>query len=557
MSRHRFFGEKAGGLVMQATDRPRLDYRAIFEGGPGLYLVLDPHLTIVGASNAYLSATMTERDAIVGRNVFDVFPDNPEEEGATGVTNLRASLDRVLALRQPDAMAIQKYDIQRPQSEGGGFEERYWSPLNTPILDNAGKIICIVHRVEGVTELVRLKAGSTDFDTFAREQQTVIDQLRTANRELAATIEEKFDLQRDRVHLASIVESSDEAILTKSLDGTITSWNKAAERIYGYTADEIIGRSITTLLPLELHQEENEILENIRAGRSIEHFDTRRIRKDGREIFVSLTVSPLRDAGGRIVGVSKIARDVTERRKAEARLEDLQSELIHLSRWNVMGMMASTIAHELNQPLSAIANYAAALKRILAQPQQSSALADDILDKIIKQRERASQIVDRLRKQVARGGGERRPEMLDDVVSEALDLAASTIQKSGAKASIQVDGPLPACLIDRVQIQQVIINLIRNAVEAMETSQTKRLGITVSSGEQGVQVDVADWGSGLPAHVAEKLFQPFVTTKDSGMGLGLSICRDIIESHGGRLWARPNEPNGTIFSFILPALTKA
>ena len=166
------------------------DYRALFERGPGLLLVLDPGLHIAGVSDAYLTATMTRRDDIVGRHIFDVFPDNPDDPGATGVANLRASLERVRTLRQPDAMAVQKYDIRKPDDEGGGYEERFWSPLNTPVLDADGKLAWIVHKVEDVTELVRLRSADDGASLLAREQQGVIERLRLANRELASTIEE-------------------------------------------------------------------------------------------------------------------------------------------------------------------------------------------------------------------------------------------------------------------------------------------------------------------------------------------------------------------------------
>jgi two-component system sensor kinase FixL len=309
---------------------------------------------------------------------------------------------------------------------------------------------------------------------------------------------------------------------------------------------------VAVLFPPDLLPEERDILVRLREGNAIEHYETRRLHKDGHEILVSVTVSPVRSPNGQIIGASKIARDVTERRAAEARLADLQSEVVHLARWNMMGMMTATIAHELNQPLAAIANYAAALKRILAGPQFSPAMVDDILEKIAKQRQRASQIVDRMRNQVARGTLERRPENLEEVIAEALELASSTVQKAGAHASMEATAPIAPVLIDRVQIQQVIINLVRNAVEAMERSSIRRVRINSVASPDGLRVDIADTGPGLPEDIASRLFEPFVTNKDSGMGLGLSICKDIIESHGGRLWAEPNAPQGTIFSFVLP-----
>ena len=526
------------------------DFRALFERGPGLYLVLDPNLVIVGVSDAYCRATMTKRGAILGRHLFDVFPDNPDEPAATGVSNLRASLDHVLSLCRADVMALQKYDIQRPD---GSFEERFWSPHNTPVLDEDGAVRWIIHRVEDVTDLVRAHIDEKGFNTLERDQHLVISQLRAANKQLVESSERILKLQRDTAHLASIVESTGDAILTKSLDGIVTSWNRGAERTFGYRADEIVGKPMAVLFPPELVHEESEILDRLRADHSLDHYETRRLRKDGTEIYVAMTVSPLHNAKGEVIGGSVIARDVTEQRQTRARLTDLQSELIHLSRWNMMGMMAATIAHELNQPLAAVANYSAALKRLLSSPQFSPALAEDILDKIAKQRERASQIVERLRNQVARGRIQRRPENVEDVIAEALELVSSTVHRAGAHATLETVGALKPVLVDRVQIQQVLINLVRNGVEAMELSDLKRLEITATPVSEGVRIDVRDTGSGLSDHVAARLFQPFVTTKNSGMGLGLSICRDIVETHGGRLWAEPNEPHGTTFSFVLPA----
>ena len=164
---------------------PSPDFQMLFRNAPGLYLVLAPDLTIVAVNDAYARATMTERNEILGRNIFEVFPDNPDDPAATGVANLRASLNRVLQLRQPDVMAVQRYDIRRPAEQGGGFEQRYWSPLNTPVLDASGEVAWIIHRVEDVTDLVRLRESASALDQLTREQQQTIAQLRAANQELA------------------------------------------------------------------------------------------------------------------------------------------------------------------------------------------------------------------------------------------------------------------------------------------------------------------------------------------------------------------------------------
>lgn len=532
------------------------DFRALFESVPGLYLVLDPELNIVAVSNAYCAATMTKRRNIVGRGLFDVFPDNPDEPDATGATNLRASLARVQACLRPDAMALQKYDIRRPEAEGGGFEIRFWSPLNTPVLGEDGELKWIIHRVEDVTELVQARSDDTQFQEL-REQHRIVSELRAANRELADKVEENTGLQRDRFLLASIVESSDDAIIAKTLDGIVLSWNAAAEKMLGYTAQEMIGRPVAVLFPPDFLEEEDRILKRLRAGQHIHEYETRRRRKGGADIDVSLTGSPIYDAAGRILGGSTILRDIAERKRTQERLQDLQSELIHLSRWNTMGMMASTIAHELNQPLAAISNYASALKRMIEE--KGDDVANEVLDKILKQRLRASQIVERLRNQVAGGDSQRQPEVIDAVVQEAIELVAPITARARVRTVFEVERPLPRAVVDRIQIQQVVTNLMRNAVEAMEGSKARRLqiGLARTADEKFIQIDVADTGAGLAESVTARLFQPFVTTKSTGMGLGLSICRDIVETHGGKLWARPNDLSGTTFSFTLPVESAA
>ena len=161
------------------------DFAELFAACPNPYLVLDPDLTIVAVNGAYLRATMTERKEILGRGIFDVFPDNPDDPQTLGTGNLHASLMRVLEYGRPDAMAVQKYDIRKPVSQGGEFEARYWSPLNSPVLDADGTVRWIIHYVEDVTEIVRKHAEASEREAFAREQQRLIDQLRDANRELA------------------------------------------------------------------------------------------------------------------------------------------------------------------------------------------------------------------------------------------------------------------------------------------------------------------------------------------------------------------------------------
>jgi PAS domain S-box-containing protein len=243
------------------------DFRRLFESVPGLYLVLTRDLIVVAASDAYLRATMTDRQEIMGRHLFEVFPDNPEDPGATGVSNLRASLDRVLRFARSDTMAVQKYDVRRPD---GSFEERYWSPLNTPLLNQIGEVAWIIHRVEDVTEVVRLKSEEAERDVLAQEQQGVISQLRAANelargREALQESEARFrrlveELNSREAHLQSILATVPDAMVIIDERGVIQSFSAAAERLFGFLTDEVKGKNVSILMPAPYRQEHDSYL---------------------------------------------------------------------------------------------------------------------------------------------------------------------------------------------------------------------------------------------------------------------------------------------------------
>lgn len=322
------------------------------------------------------------------------------------------------------------------------------------------------------------------------------------------------------------------------------------------------GQSVKLLMPEPYRSDHDAYMARYKATGEKRIIGKGRIvvgsRRDGTTFPMELAVGEI------IVGQRRLftgfIRDITERQSTERRLQDLQAELVHVSRLSEMGQMASALAHELNQPLSANMNYVKAARRTIDSGSDAPEIlrALDLLDKAGAQTARAGQIIRRLRDFIEKGQSNRSHENLNTVVEEAIALGLVGAADANVKVSVELQANLPAVPMDKIQIQQVVLNLIRNSVEAMES--VKRREMTIATGTDGsgaLLVTVADTGPGLAPEVVEKLFQPFTTTKKTGMGIGLSICRSIIELHGGELWAEPNADGGVTFSFRLPERDEA
>jgi two-component system sensor kinase FixL len=497
-------------------------------------------------------------------------------------------------------------------------------------------------------------------------------------------ISERYGSALESAQLAALVSSSDDAIVSKTLDGTISSWNAGATNILGYEADEMIGQPITRIIPPELHQEEKQILVRLHRGERIQHYETIRLAKDGRRVDISLTVSPLFNQSGKVAGASKVARDITERKLAEqalrettarlrtltetavdgvilidargvvlmfnpaceklfgysadtvigenvkmlmpqpyrhehdryitnyrdtrdpkiigsgreviglrkdgstfpmdlsvgearqdgesifvgiirdltsrkrteAELEQARAELVRVARVTALGELTAAIAHEVNQPLTGLVSSGNACLRWLAGDVPNLKAARGSVERMISAGSRAGEVIRRIRALVAKAPPLRDRLNINDAITEVIALIRGEIQRNRISLRTKLSTDVPLVLGDRIQLQQVILNLILNAVEAMSDVSPQPRELSVSSakdGPNGALVSVRDSGTGLDGTVVDRLFEAFYTTKVHGMGIGLAVSRTIIQAHGGRLWAAPNVPQGAIFQFTLPA----
>jgi two-component system sensor kinase FixL len=363
------------------------------------------------------------------------------------------------------------------------------------------------------------------------------------------------DLQAREAHLQSILDTVPDAMIVIDEHGIMQSFSSAAERQFGWRPEEVVGKNVSLLMPEPYRSQHDEYLARYMNTGERRIIGIGRVvvgeRKDGSTFPMELSVGEM--VSGQKRFFTGFVRDLTERQAAERRLQDVQGELVHVSRLTALGEMASAMAHELNQPLTAAASFMKGCLVLLKRKPLDEARLEDMISQGAEQALRAGQIIRRLRDFVSKGEAERGIESLPQLLEEAGALAMVGARERNVRLRYDIDPGVNLVLADKVQVQQVALNLIRNGIEAMEETARKEILVGARpAGDDMVEVRVSDTGAGIAPEAAEQLFQPFMTTKAHGMGIGLSISRTIIEAHGGRIWVEPNPEGGTIFRFTLP-----
>jgi PAS domain S-box-containing protein len=456
--------------------------------------------------------------------------------------------------------------------------EVFWNRLLiSPVHDADGGL---THFISNQVDVTAERAGRTDLQDhnaalieLSGRLGERAEELAQANRSLQSEIEERKRVEvafrrslgaadhartallEREVHLRSVLDTVPDAMIVIDDRGIMQSVSTTAERLFGFDAADIIGRNVSMLMPSPYREQHDGYLARYFATGERRVIGRGRVvtglRKDATTFPMELSVGEMTTGDRRLF--TGFVRDLTERQATRQRLEELQAELIHLSRFTAMGEMASTLAHELNQPLTAVVSYLNGCRRLLDGSETlQNLMISDGMERAAGQALRAGQIISRLRQFVARREGERQMENLSKLIEDASALALVGVNQTGVSFACGFESAATVVMVDKVQIQQVLLNLIRNAIEAMQETERRELTISTTTVDgDTVEVQVTDTGPGVSEAVAAHLFQPFVTTKPQGMGVGLSISRTIIESHGGRLWAEANPEGGTIFRLTL------
>jgi len=510
------------------------DFESLFQSAPGLYLVLTPDFNIVAVSDAYLRATLTKREEILGRGIFEVFPDNPNDPSASGVRNLRTSLERVLQGKVSDTMAVQKYDIRKPESEGAEFEERYWSAVNSPVSGPDKEVRYIIHCVQDVTEFVRLKQQGI-------EQRKLTDDLKAEER-----FHKAFNASPEPITIANLS------------DGRYLDVNESFLRTTGYRREEVIGRTSLELKFWERHEDRARLVAMLEEQGSVRDLEITFRTKSGEQRTALDSAEIIEVAGQKCI--IAFFKDITERKFLEQQLRQAQ-------KMEAVGRLSGGIAHDFNNLLGVIIGYS----ELLGERVVEHASLRKNVEEIKKAGHRAADLTRQLlafsRQQVLD------PKVLDlNAIVAGLEEMLRPLIGEDIELSTALDPALGHVKADQGQIEQVIMNLVINGRDAMpeggklmiETASVKLDKAyacrhpPVVPGSYAL-LAVTDTGIGMDAKTQAHIFDPFFTTKEmgKGTGLGLATVYGVVKQSGGYIWVYSEPGKGTTFKTYLPLVEES
>ncbi|QYK54311.1 MAG: response regulator [Fimbriimonadaceae bacterium] len=495
-----------------------VDYQELFEAAPGLLLILSPDFVIQDATDAYLFATKTRRNEVVGRGLFEVFPDNPDDPDATGVNNLRRSLMTVLETKATHQMATQKYDIRLPSEEGGGFEARYWDPINTPVLDHSGNVKLIIHRVEDVTETVTLKNAQAAY---------------------AAELDRFFNVTLDMLCISSH-------------DGYFKRLSPAFSHVLGWQIEEMLARPyIDFVHPDDLPKTIAAVEKQIADGEPILQFENRYLHRDGSYRVLSWKSVP--QEGGLMYAA---ARDVTDQKQMELDLRQAKADAERANQ--AKSEFLSRMSHELRTPMNSVLGFAQLLEMQYSDPNIIEATGAIIrggkhLLKMI------DEVLDLSRIETGQLAISLEPVVIGGVVSQAIDILKPIAEKSSITLSVEDEESCDQYVMaDRQRILQVLINLLSNAIKYNRTGGSVIVRC-LDAHNGNWRIEVIDTGFGIAPENHQLLFQPFQRFGDSGIdgtGLGLALSQRFMHQMGGTLTLAESSEKGSTF-FMEISLTEA
>jgi len=536
---------------------PAADFRLLFESAPVSILILDRELRIVAATDSYLAASRSVRDQIVGRNVFDAFPDTSPDPEGSGSSHFRASLARVLAWRVADTMAVERYDIPLPEAEGGGLEQRFWSPVNTPILDERGRVAFIVHRVEDVTEFIRAKDLSREHDRgsgklnsrtagMEADVYTRARDIADANRQLNVA---NLELRRSEAFLDSVIENIPDMVFVKDARTLrFVRLNRAGEALLGISRSDYVGRTDHDFFPVEeadfFTLKDREVIAH---GHVVDIPEEPIETPSGRRILHTKKL-PVVDDDGQPIYLLGISEDITDRKHANDAIEAARVEADRANRAKTEFL--SRMSHELRTPLNAILGFSQLLEmdELNADQRENVAYISQAGRHLL---ELINEVLDISRIESGQISISREPVAVDEVVHEVATLVRPLADARGVTVEVVAIEPGAFVLADRQRLNQVLLNLLSNAVKYNREGGSIRVE-TRPADDGMLRITVADTGFGIPPEYHDRLFRPFDRlgadrSSVEGTGMGLALSKGLVEAMAGSIGVESTVGVGSSF----------